>query len=949
MPSIYMNAWGIATLVCSVFTLILVVFLFSLNSRLWYTRALAMMYVGAFVMDLGFFLGAVFPEPIGAYHRYLTVPGALIGAFFLSQFAFAYPRQFKSKFARVYVFWFLTILCGIVAVGLTALFIIQTFGTKPNFVLAGQVFNFSKEAGRSVARGILFQVFVFLIVSVVKCFQLKGDERRTMIQMTIALLLATLGPGIVNLFHQRDALSHETFQQFFVLFTLVSYFVFTIVFINNTVDRTSFMTKILGISVVTMLLVIQAMSTVVTLQQEKHFDQIHSKNSHEYLLNGELPVDAAYVLSYPGRNAGVYDARELQNPDQIEIPLKVFQAELVKAIASGEFAERQARVINALNPELPDDVYYSYFFRDHDEDRIIEVGYPYTVYREFIDATSRNIAYLALALVFVILVLYPIFFSRSLVRPLNNLLEGVGEVNTGNLLVKIPVMVQDEIGYLSESFNRMVKSILDSKNKLQEHADTLEEKVEERTRDLNAKMEEVQALKVQQDGDYFLTALINKPLMTNWNKSRYVGTEFYVEQKKKFAFRERDSELGGDICITGNLRFKNDSDRWVLFVNGDAMGKSMQGAGGAIVLGTSMNNILSRSAGQNRVIEESPEQWLTDVYFELHNVFLTFDGMMMASVAMGLIHETTGRMLYVNAEHPWSAIYRDGKAHYIEDELVLRKLGSPSEFEFRLQQHQLQAGDVLFAGSDGREDLDLTPGQSKRTINEDNDVFLRFIEKAGGDLAGVVDQVHGFGAITDDLSILRIGFQELSAPMAVSRAGAAGADAGHPGGTAGRGANGGTAEILGQARAKFAAGRQLLENGDADGAIARLKEATELAPDYKDPLRMLGQVHYDRREFEAAVPWFESFLELDNDAANVWFLLSICFKQARRFEDARNAGEKVRELQPHRTANLINLSDSYRVLGDAPRARKVIEEALKIEPDSRAAQQVDGLLKSKGH
>jgi HAMP domain-containing protein len=156
----------------------------------------------------------------------------------------------------------------------------------------------------------------------------------------------------------------------------------------------------------------------------------------------------------------------------------------------------------------------------------------------------------------VVLVLYPIFFSRSLVRPLNNLLEGVGEVNTGNLLVKIPVMVQDEIGYLSESFNRMVKSILDSKNKLQEHADTLEEKVQERTRDLNAKMEEVHALKVQQDGDYFLTALINKPLMTNWNKSRYVGTEFYVEQKKKFAFRERDSELGGDICITGNLRFR---------------------------------------------------------------------------------------------------------------------------------------------------------------------------------------------------------------------------------------------------------------------------------------------------------------------------------------------------------------------------------------------------------
>ncbi len=936
MPSLYMNAWGIATLVCSVFTLILVVFLFSLNSRQWATRSLGCMYIGAFIMDLGFFLGAVFPEPLGAYHRYLTVPGALVGAFFLIQFAFAFPRPFKSKFARVYVFWTLTGLCALVAVGLTALFIAQTIDTKPGFVLAGQLYNFPKEVGRSVARGILFEVLVFLIVAIVKAVHLKGDERRTMIQMTIALLLATLGPGIVNLFHQRGAVSHETFQQFFVLFTLIGYFVFTIVFINNTVDRTSFMTKIVGISVVTMLLVIQGMSTVVTLQQEKHFDQIHSKNAREFLLNGELPIDAAYVLSYPGRNAGVFDARVVQNPDQIEIPLKVFQAEMVKAVASGTFAERQARVINALDPERADDVYYSYFFRDHQNDRVVEVGYQYTIYRSFIDATSRNIAYLALALVFVILVLYPIFFSRSLVKPLNNLLEGVGEVNTGNLLVKIPVMVQDEIGYLSESFNRMVKSILDSKNKLQEHADTLEEKVQERTRDLNAKMEEVQALKVQQDGDYFLTALINKPLMTNWNKSRYVGTEFYVEQKKKFAFRDRDSELGGDICITGNLRFRDDSDRWVLFVNGDAMGKSMQGAGGAIVLGTSMNNILSRSAGQNRVIEESPEEWLTLTYTELHNVFLTFDGMMMASVAMGLIHETTGRMLYINAEHPWSAVYRDGKAFYIEHELLLRKLGSPSEFEFHLQEHQLKPGDVLFAGSDGREDLDMTPGTEKRTINEDNDVFLRFIEQAKGDLAGVVDEVHAFGAITDDLSILRIGFQEATTPMASPAA-------------TGESTRAAGADVLSMARSKFATGRQLLEQGDVDEAIDNLKEAAKLAPDYKDPLRILGQIHYDRREFEDAVPWFESYLELDNDAANVWFLLSICYKQERRFENARNAGEKVRELQPHRTANLINLSDSYRVLGDAARARTVIEEALKIEPDSRAAQQVDSLLKSKGH
>ena len=68
-------------------------------------------------------------------------------------------------------------------------------------------------------------------------------------------------------------------------------------------------------------------------------------------------------------------------------------------------------------------------------------------------------------------------------------------------------------------------------------------------------MHEVNTLKIQQDGDYFLTSLLSRPLFVNLNKSNVVLTEFYISQKKKFEFRNKKSELGGDICITDTIRF----------------------------------------------------------------------------------------------------------------------------------------------------------------------------------------------------------------------------------------------------------------------------------------------------------------------------------------------------------------------------------------------------------
>jgi hypothetical protein len=289
----------------------------------------------------------------------------------------------------------------------------------------------------------------------------------------------------------------------------------------------------------------------------------------------------------------------------------------------------------------------------------------------------------------------------------------------------------------------------------------LELKVMERTKEVTDKMNMIQKLMNQQNGDYFLTSLIQKPLITNRNKSKIATTEIYINQKKKFEFKGQESELGGDVCITGNLRFYSESERYIFFFNGDAMGKSMQGAGGAIVAGTVVNNIIARSARSNKVLNISQEEWLENTCREIEEIFCTFDGSMLLSAAMGIIQESTGLLWYVNFEHPRTILYRDRKAVFLDSETnSAYKFGSSIELDaYPIVKFQLEKGDILIAGSDGRDDLNISENKDQsKVINIDYNLILEITEKGKGTIPGILQTMEEYGEQTDDLSLIRITF-----------------------------------------------------------------------------------------------------------------------------------------------------------------------------------------------
>jgi two-component system NtrC family sensor kinase len=77
-----------------------------------------------------------------------------------------------------------------------------------------------------------------------------------------------------------------------------------------------------------------------------------------------------------------------------------------------------------------------------------------------------------------------LFIWLVLARPIRDLTRGTHQVADGDLSHRLPVHSRDELGTLAESFNTMTGELAGARNELTTWAHTLEERVEEKTKEL---------------------------------------------------------------------------------------------------------------------------------------------------------------------------------------------------------------------------------------------------------------------------------------------------------------------------------------------------------------------------------------------------------------------------------------------------------------------------------
>ncbi len=388
----------------------------------------------------------------------------------------------------------------------------------------------------------------------------------------------------------------------------------------------------------------------------------------------------------------------------------------------------------------------------------------------------------------------------------------------------------------------------------------LEEKVEIRTKDLNQALVEVRALKEQQDGDYFLTTLLIEPLAQNNAVCKNLNIEFFIRQKKRFVFRKREHELGGDINITENVELKEKS--YVAFLNADAMGKSIQGAGGVLVLGTVFKSIIQRTISTGYGKSVYPERWIKNAFIEMHKVFESFDGSMLMSLNFGLIDENTGIMYFISAEHPDVILYRDGKADFIQTNAHYKKLGTQGQKgRISVNVFSLQKDDIVIMGSDGRDDLVLGKDESNHDIiNSDEFLILRNIEKGEGKLDKTYEAITASGKLMDDLSLLRIHWTKESNKL-------------------------------------------------------EFKEKAELFYNYQKNEHFVNMADHGLR-----------LVDEFPDSSEILLLTSKALYQIKEYDQAIDLGERLYIRDPLNHDNILNLTESYKAIGNMEKVNSILKE-----------------------
>lgn len=279
---------------------------------------------------------------------------------------------------------------------------------------------------------------------------------------------------------------------------------------------------------------------------------------------------------------------------------------------------------------------------------------------------------------------------------------------------------------------------------------------------LTDSLSEVSQLKTQQDGDYYLTSLLVSPLIINTIKSANATVEFFIRQKKQFRFNNSDGEIGGDFCAAEFITLQD--RKYAALMNADAMGKSIQGAAGALVIGTILHLLFERTRIMENYRSMLPERWLKNAYTELKAAFETLDGRMQVSFILALYDEHTGTLYHINAEHPTAILVHDNQPQFMQNMQVGAKLGSGREADFlRIDTLSLVPDDAVYFGSDGKDDILLTQNSNEQVFNDDENMFLRTITESSGNLEAIFRRSCEAGTIIDDYSLLKLQVQAIPA------------------------------------------------------------------------------------------------------------------------------------------------------------------------------------------
>ena len=279
--------------------------------------------------------------------------------------------------------------------------------------------------------------------------------------------------------------------------------------------------------VASILVLTLGITAVVSYRSQNHLFLQQLRTKVTMLGNFTASISPQVILSYDFSTLTDYMRQITREPDVVyAVVLSPDRKNLTAYLDKKN--SRIARAINTLGKNdvlsvvkqiktSSDIIAMEYPIRFSDKDLgFIDIG----VSRTRVDELSRHelirqLTANALIILFLSLCIYIVFRLNAL-RPIYDLITCADYVAGGNLDHEVPIRAQNELGHLASSFNSMVSELKKSTqekdkalNQLREFNQTLESRVEERTRELESVNDQLEQLALHDA----LTGLPNRALI----------------------------------------------------------------------------------------------------------------------------------------------------------------------------------------------------------------------------------------------------------------------------------------------------------------------------------------------------------------------------------------------------------------------------------------------------
>ena len=291
---VYLNSFSLGSLIAVIFFLTTALFLLSVKNKSKASWVIGISFALLGMFNIGYLVSSTIYHPLAAYHRWWTVLIIQIALCVNTIFYFYYPTERAPRFSKILLYVLLAISTGIFIA-----FAIKTFTVDKVYLFHGHYWDFDAD---DISKKIAYIIMAYVVLNTGLCFWRfithRGPERWTVLILGFIYLGATVIPAVTNTMSRDGSIDREFFQNTWVICNVCGFFMYIVYYINKSRDRISFMGKIIGITLVTFLAMLQVISYYLLLEKETSFDELHLKEASIVINYPEAGEPSEYVGYY---------------------------------------------------------------------------------------------------------------------------------------------------------------------------------------------------------------------------------------------------------------------------------------------------------------------------------------------------------------------------------------------------------------------------------------------------------------------------------------------------------------------------------------------------------------------------------------------------------------------------------------------------------------------------